>query len=96
MFTVCIAGFSQKSLKKVYAAPNPFATSTKIHIESTQKQTVYLNVKNVLGRTVYSKKIKLVKGQNTVPFAKNQLRSGMYIYALRNKKETVSKRLIIR
>lgn len=88
--------FSQKVIEKVYAAPNPFVTETKIHVNLKSKQTVYFTVRNILGKTVYSKKLTLKKGKNTIPFSKNKFRSGMYIYTLRNKKETVSKRMVIK
>ena len=88
--------FSQKTIEKVYAAPNPFATNTKIYVNLKSKQTIYFKVKNILGRTVYSKKLTLKKGKNSIPFSKDKLRSGMYIYSIQNKKESISKRLVIK
>ena len=88
--------FSQKSLSKLSAVPNPFVTETKITFTSDSDQTIFLRVKNVLGKTVYSKKHKIKKGRNSIPFSKNDLRSGMYIYAIQNSKELVSKRFVIK
>lgn len=95
LFTATVA-FSQKSLTKVSAAPNPFAEETSIKIESTSDQTITLTVTNVLGRTVYNKKHKIKKGKNSIPFSKDRLKSGMYIYAIRNTKELISKRFVIK
>ena len=95
LFSATIA-FSQKSLSKLSAAPNPFVTETKINFISTSDQVIVLSVKNVLGRTVYTKKHKVKKGRNSIPFSKNDLRSGMYIYAIQNSKELVSKRFVIK
>lgn len=78
------------------AAPNPFSTQTQIKFVSDQDQTIVLSVKNVLGRTVYKKKIKIKKGKNSLPFSKNALRSGMYIYAIQNNRELISKRFVIK
>ena len=95
LFSATLA-FSQKSLTKLSAVPNPFVTETKINFISDADQTVILSVKNVLGRTVYSRRLKVKKGKNSIPFSKDNLRSGMYIYAIQNSKELVSKRFVIK
>ena len=89
-------GFSQKSLEELSAAPNPFTSSTKIIFSSKKQQTVYFSVRNVLGKRVYHKKVSVKKGKNSIPFSKNRLQSGIYIYTLQNTKEKISKRFIIR
>ena len=89
-------GFSQKSLTKLSAVPNPFVSETKITFVSDSNQTIVFSVKNVLGRTVHTKRHKVKKGKNSIPFSKNDLRSGMYIYAIQNSKELVSKRFVIK
>lgn len=89
-------GFSQKSLEKLSAAPNPFSNSTKITFSSDKEQIVYFSVRNVLGKRVYHNKIVVKKGKNSFPFSKNRLQSGVYIYTLQNSKEKISKRLVIR
>lgn len=91
-----VVGFSQKSLTKLSAVPNPFVTETKITFESDKDQTIVLNIKNVLGNTVYTKRHKIKKGRNSIPFYKNDLKSGMYIYAIQNSRELVSKRFVIK
>tara|TARA_R110000787_G_scaffold55942_5_gene128858 strand:+ start:8307 stop:8624 length:318 start_codon:yes stop_codon:yes gene_type:complete len=93
---ITTVGFSQKSITKLSAAPNPFVTETKITFDSEIDQTITLNVKNVLGRTVYTKKHKIKKGKNSIPFSKDDLRSGVYIYAIQNSKQLVSKRFVIK
>ena len=59
-------------------------------------KTVFFSVKNVLGKTVYRKKITMKSGKNTIPFYKNDLPTGMYIYSIQNKKKTISKRFVIK
>ena len=56
----------------------------------------YIEIKNVLGKTVYTNRLKVKKGKNLIPFSKGDLRSGMYIYAIQNNKELVSKRFVIK
>lgn len=88
--------FSQKTLQKLTAAPNPFYNTTKISYTATSKQAVFLVVKNVLGKTVYKKAYKANVGKNTIIFKKNNLQAGMYIYAIRSRKEIISKRFVIK
>lgn len=90
-------GFSQeKSIKTLTAYPNPFYYNTKITFLSDTISEITFNVKNVLGKTVYTKKIKTTKGKNTLPFYKGDLAAGIYIYSIRSTKNSISKRLIIR
>ncbi len=88
--------FSQKSLTKLSAVPNPFVNETKIIFNSNKEQNVLLRIKNVLGKTVYTERFKVKKGKNTIPFSKNNLKSGMYIYAIQNNQELISKRFVIK
>ena len=90
-------GFSQeKNIDKLSAAPNPFRNSTKITFNSVQKSTIILSVKNVLGKTVFRQSYNTKIGKNTIPFYKNDLATGMYIYSIQDKKKVISKRFVIR
>ncbi|TCP24423.1 putative secreted protein (Por secretion system target) [Tenacibaculum skagerrakense] len=89
--------FSQeKSVNKLVASPNPFFNSTTITFNSTTQQEVLISVRNVLGKTVFTKKINAQKGLNELPFKRNDLSSGMYIYAIQTGNEVISKRFVIR
>ncbi|WP_347173992.1 T9SS type A sorting domain-containing protein [Polaribacter uvawellassae] len=90
------AVFSQKTLQKLAAAPNPFFSKTTIQFNTTKNQTVFLVVKNVLGKTVFSKTYSTKKGINKITFNRDNLQSGMYIYAIRSSNEMVSKRFVIK
>lgn len=97
LLSITSLGFSQeKPLESLSAAPNPFTNSTKISFTSTANSNVFFSVKNVLGKTVFRKKIKTKSGKNTIPFYKNDLPSGMYIYSIQNKKKIISKRFVIK
>lgn len=88
--------FSQKTLKKLTAAPNPFSSTTTIKFNATKSQAVFLVIKNVLGKTVFSKTYTVKIGVNKIPFKRNDLQSGIYIYAIRSRNEIISKRLVIK
>lgn len=90
-------GFSQeKTIDGLSAAPNPFTNYTTISFSSTTKDVIYFTVKNVLGKTVYRKKIQIKSGKNKIPFYKDELPTGMYIYSIQDKNKTISKRIVIR
>ncbi|WP_088323203.1 T9SS type A sorting domain-containing protein [Polaribacter tangerinus] len=96
-FSISSIVFSQeKKIESLSAAPNPFTNFTNITFEASEKTDVYFTVKNVLGKTVFKKTIKTVVGKNTLPFYKNDLSTGMYIYSIRNQKKITSKRFVIK
>ena len=86
----------QATLLSVSAYPNPFSTDTSINFRSSKVQTVAFTVKNLLGTTVYANQIDASAGYNAIPFNRNSLTKGMYIYSLQTDVEIVSKRLIIK
>ena len=95
--TISFVGFSQeKSVEKLSAAPNPFTNSTKIEFNTTNNSSIILNVKNVLGKTVFKKKYKTRIGKNSIPFYKNNLSTGIYIYSIQGKNKIISKRFVIK
>jgi hypothetical protein len=94
---VSIIGFSQeKSIDKLSAAPNPFSNSTKITFTTASSSSIIVSVKNILGRTVFKKTFKTKLGKNAIPFYKNNLSTGMYIYSIQDKKKIISKRFVIK
>ncbi|QNM87002.1 T9SS type A sorting domain-containing protein [Polaribacter pectinis] len=97
LFSFSFVGFSQEiSLDDLSAAPNPFTNSTKIIFTANSNTEITFTVKNVLGKTVFNKKIQTKLGKNSFPFYKNDLAAGMYIYSIQDKKKIISKRFVIR
>ena len=94
---ISVVGFSQeKSIAELSTAPNPFTEFTTISYNSTISQTITLNVKNVLGRVVFTKKYDATNGKNSIKFYKNDLPSGIYIYIIQNSKNLISKRFVLK
>ncbi|MBL4904604.1 MAG: T9SS type A sorting domain-containing protein [Flavobacteriaceae bacterium] len=91
-----MACFSQKTVAKLSAAPNPFTNLTQIKFEANNSQSVFFIVKNILGKTVYKKTYRAKKGKNSFVFYRNNLQSGMYIYLIQSSKDLISKRFVIR
>lgn len=98
LFLSCISiSFSQKTtIDDLSAAPNPFTNVTKISFSSDANKTIYFTVKNVLGKTVFRKSVQIKPGKNNIPFYKNNLAAGMYIYSIQENNKTISKRLVIK
>lgn len=86
----------QATLSSVSAYPNPFNVTTKINFQSTKTQIVEFTVKNLLGKTVYNEQVNTKVGYNAIPFNRDNLIKGMYIYMLQTDNEIISKRLVIR
>ena len=86
----------QITLLAVSAYPNPFNVTTKINFRSTKIQIIEFTVKNLLGKTLYHEQVNSKIGYNTIPFKRDNLQKGMYIYTLQTKSEIISKRLVIR
>lgn len=98
MLFLCViaVGFSQENeIEDVSTAPNPFKQNTNITFKITTNSTITLLVKDVLGKIVFKKDFQTEIGKNTIPFYKNDLKAGMYIYSIQNKKKIVSKRFVI-
>ncbi len=101
LFIFCFSCFAmvfsqEKSVNRLVASQNPYNSITNISFNSTNKQQVNISVKNVLGKNVFSKKIVAHKGKNTIHFNRNNLKSGIYIYAIQTNNEIISKRFVIK
>ncbi len=97
IFLICsVVGYSQNKITKLTASPNPFTNSTTITFNSDSEQNITFSVRNVIGKTILVKKIKVKKGKNSIPFSKNNLKSGMYLYSIRSEVKVTSKRFVIR
>lgn len=95
LFICCVAGYSQNKITKLTASPNPFVNNTTITFYSESDQNITFSVRNVIGKTVLTKKLKVKKGKNSIPFSRNNLNSGMYLYSIRSESKVTSKRFVI-
>lgn len=75
--------------------PNPFNKSTTIQFNSDAAKTMNLSVSNMIGKVVYSSKIQVNKGENTVNFNADQLTPGIYFYTIGDGKNAVTRRMVI-
>ncbi|PHR74085.1 MAG: hypothetical protein COA67_01600 [Lutibacter sp.] len=94
--TKIVGDANQKTISKVIANPNPFTNSTDISFYNKKSQKVILTIKNLLGKTVSTFTVNSKKGNNSIPFYRDGLNSGIYIYSIQTDEEIISKRLIIR
>ena len=103
---ISINSFAQKNeetttinsvnITKINASPNPFIAKTIINFYSSEKGTVNFIVQDLLGNVIKSENILLTAGKNTIPFYKNKLAAGIYIYTLKTKDKFISKRFVIK
>lgn len=85
-----------KTITNVTAFPNPLNNKSIVSFTSSIEQTVYFEVKNVLGKSVYKLKFLANSGNNEISFLKDNLTAGMYVYSIQSDTEIVSKRLVIK
>ena len=83
-------------LKDIVASPNPFSVTTKIKFRAYKSFELEFSVKDLIGNTVYFKKFTTKKGANYIPFYRDKLDSGIYIYSIKTNNEVVSKRIVIK
>jgi len=83
-------------IHEVVASPNPFSVATRIRFFSDEEFEMDFVVKDLLGNTIHSEKLKSNKGHNSITFFRDELESGIYIYSLKTKTKVVSKRIVIK
>lgn len=86
----------ESTITKVGAYPNPLTIKTNFIFTSTIDQNATVTVKNLVGNTIFAIRVKVDKGVNSIPFERNNLPKGMYIYSIQTDSEIVSKRLVIK
>ena len=80
----------------VVASPNPFSVTTRIRFFADEEYEMEFLVKDLLGNTIHTEKLKTKKGHNSIPFYRDELESGIYIYSLKTKTKVISKRIVIK
>lgn len=85
----------EKIINNLSEAPNPFKQHTNIIFKADAKSISIFRVKNDLGKTVFKKYLNTKIDKNNIPFSKNDLVAGMYVYSRQNKNKIFSKRFVI-
>lgn len=105
LITTTLSSFAQEGKKDVQIKheissisvyPNPFSEKTNINFNSKRDTSVDFIVQDLLGNRIHSDKFIIVKGRNSIPFYRNKLTSGIYIYTLKTKNKVISKRFVIK
>jgi len=87
---------SLSGVHDVVASPNPFSVTTRIRFQADDEIEIDFFVKDLLGNTIHAQKIKTKRGANSIPFYRDELESGIYIYSLKTKSKVISKRMVIK
>ena len=75
--------------------PNPFSSVTDIKFYVEGEDNATITIYNALGSIINQQTIKTSLGENKVTFNASNLSSGTYIYSLRYKNSTITKRMIV-
>jgi hypothetical protein len=70
--------------------------ATRIRFYSDEAYEIDFMVKDLLGNTIHSEKVKSKEGNNSITFFRDDLESGIYIYSLKTKTKVISKRIVIK
>jgi hypothetical protein len=76
--------------------PNPFSTATEISFTMPQAQKVTFKVYDLLGKTVTTRTVNAVKGQNKITLDRNGMNAGMYFYSIQYGDHVVTKRMSVK
>ena len=87
---------SLSGIQDVVASPNPFSVTTRIRFNADDAFEIDFYVKDLLGNTIHAQKVTTKKGANSIPFFRDELESGIYIYSLKTKSKVISKRIVIK
>ncbi|MDH3323794.1 MAG: T9SS type A sorting domain-containing protein [Flavobacteriaceae bacterium] len=87
---------SLSGISDVVASPNPFSVTTRIRFNADDIFEIDFYVKDLLGNVIHTEKVKTKKGPNSIPFFREELESGIYIYSLKTKSKVISKRIVIK
>lgn len=83
-------------IRDIVASPNPFSVTTKIKFYADARFKIEFSVKDLIGNTVHFQKYTTKKGTNYIPFYRDKLDSGIYIYSIKTNSEIISKRIVIK
>ncbi len=89
---VGINEISQNSEIIIY--PNPATNQITIKFENQSQQNYFLEIKNVLGQTIYSETIKAVSGNQSKNINVSEFSNGIYFVQLQSNNTIVSKKFI--
>lgn len=87
---------SLSGIHNVVASPNPFSVTTRIRFNADDVFEIDFYIKDLLGNTIHAEKFKTKRGANSIPFFREDLESGIYIYSLKTKSKVISKRIVIK
>jgi len=90
-----IATFEENKFSVKQNSPNPFSGKTTIIFNSPNNDKCSFAVINVIGEKVFEKTINAITGENKIEFSAGELPSGIYMYKLSNKEQTITKRMIV-
>lgn len=86
----------EPTITSINVYPNPFNSKTNISFYSSADTSITFVVQDLLGNIVKSENILLAKGRNSIPFYRNKLVAGIYLYTLKTKTKVISKRFVIK
>ncbi|WP_075342936.1 DUF6923 family protein [Tenacibaculum agarivorans] len=76
--------------------PNPIVDQATFNFEVKNADDYILEIYNLLGKRVFSRKIQAVVGKNKVVFYRNELSSGAYLYSLNSSNQKIKGKILLK
>ncbi len=93
---VSTAGISENTLfADVSIYPNPVSGNLNIHINTSEIQTVLVQVLSVNGQLVYGEKLNVAAGENSTSITTDTYAKGLYFIQLITEKGSVTKKVVV-
>jgi hypothetical protein len=88
--------FHQGDFALFQNSPNPFAETTTIKFNSPNSENIVFKIYNLLGEEIESQLISSSIGVNTINLNTSSYSEGIYLYAINNGNEVLTKRMIVK
>jgi len=75
--------------------PNPFYGFTQIRVNAQRGGAYRFQVHDLLGRLLHDEQVRLLEGENVLPFDGSRLAPGIYLYSLADGRYRVTRRMVV-
>jgi len=93
--TSVIHQFNNQTFELKSPFPNPVTNQAEIKFVSGKSDDIMFRIYNLLGKQVYFREIRAIKGINSIDINTTDFPDGIYLYSINNGEEVLAKRMIV-
>ena len=87
--------FNNQTFELKSLFPNPVINQAEIKFISGKSDDIIFRIYNLLGKQVYFREIRAIKGINSIDINTTDFPDGIYLYSINNGEEVLAKRMIV-